>query len=120
MTKKEIIKKMVENGYNMMGRTEEWFEQNFTEKDLHFFLENFLKSKKMDWESPIIKPSKEKKNKKMTREQMLTAMIHLYGFEHEAVIEFARLIENPNIDNKTLLTLLIVHQECPLIDDEEE
>lgn len=56
----------------------------------------------------------------MTRKQMLTAMIHLYGFEHEAVIEFARLIENPNIDDKTLQTLVMVHQECPLIDDDEE
>lgn len=56
----------------------------------------------------------------MTREQMLTAMIHLYGFEHEAVIEFARLVENPNIDDKTLQTLVMVHQECPLIDDEDE
>ena len=50
----------------------------------------------------------------MTREQMLTAMIRLYGFEHEAVIEFARLIENPNIDDKTLQTLVMVHQECPI------
>ena len=55
----------------------------------------------------------------MTREQMLTAMIRLYGLEHEVVIEFARLIENPNIDDKTLQTLVMVHQECPLIEDED-
>lgn len=56
----------------------------------------------------------------MTREQMLSAMIHLYGFEHEAVIEFARLIENPNIDDKTLQTLVMVHQECPIENEENE
>ena len=55
-----------------------------------------------------------------TREQLLTAMIHLYGFEHEAVIEFARLIKNPNIDDKTLRTIVMIHQECPLVDDEDE
>lgn len=54
----------------------------------------------------------------MTREQMLTAMIRLYGFEHEAVIQFARLIENPSVDDKTLMTILIIHQECPLTDED--
>lgn len=48
MSKKEIITKMVENGYNLMGRSVEWYEKNFSEKDLQIFLERFLKSKKMD------------------------------------------------------------------------
>lgn len=55
----------------------------------------------------------------MTREQMLTQMIHIYGLEHEVVIQFARLVENPNISDKVLSTLLLVHQECPLTDEDE-
>lgn len=55
----------------------------------------------------------------MTREQMLTEMIHMYGFEHEAVIQFARLVENPNISDEALSTLLLIHQECPLEDEDE-
>lgn len=45
MTKREIVEKMVENGYHLMGRTIEWFEENFTEETLLSFLESFLKSK---------------------------------------------------------------------------
>lgn len=55
----------------------------------------------------------------MTREQMLTKMIHIYGFEHEAVIQFARLMENPDISDKVLRTLLLIHQERPLTDEDE-
>lgn len=45
MTKKEIIETMVANGYNMMGRTVEWFEANFDEATLKSFLDRFLASK---------------------------------------------------------------------------
>lgn len=55
----------------------------------------------------------------MTREQMLTEMIHIYGFEHEAVIQFARLMENPYISDKVLQMLLLIHQEYPLTDKDE-
>ena len=51
----------------------------------------------------------------MTREEMLIQMIHIYGFEHEAVIQFARLIENPNIDDQTLRLLLKIHRLFPLL-----
>lgn len=56
----------------------------------------------------------------MTREEMLTEMIHLYGFEHEAVIQFAQLMERPQISDETLATVLKCHQEHPLWDGEEE
>lgn len=45
MTKKEIINEMVRNGYNMMGRTVEWYEANFDEATLKSFLDRFLASK---------------------------------------------------------------------------
>lgn len=38
----------------------------------------------------------------MTREEMLTGLIHQYGFEHEAVIQFARLMEDERINDETL------------------
>lgn len=45
MTKKEIITKMVANGYHLMGRTIEWYEANFDEATLQSFLDRFLASK---------------------------------------------------------------------------
>ncbi len=53
----------------------------------------------------------------MKREALLNAMIRLYGFEHEAVIEFARLMENPQISDEVLATIVLVHEECPLEED---
>ena len=55
----------------------------------------------------------------MTREEMLTRMIRLYGFEREAVIEFASLMET-NVSDKTLETIVKFHEAFPLIDDEDE
>ena len=55
----------------------------------------------------------------MKREQMLTEMIRIYGVEHEAVIQFTRLVENPDISDKVLRTILLIHQECPLKDEDE-
>ena len=43
------------------------------------------------------------------REEYLTRMIHLYGFEHQAVIEFARLMENGASD-ETLRTIVESHE----------
>lgn len=56
----------------------------------------------------------------MTREEMLTGMIRLYGFEHEAVIQFAQLMEDVQISDETLADILKCHQEHPLWDGEEE
>lgn len=54
------------------------------------------------------------------REELLTKMIRLYGFEHEAVIQFAQLMERPQISDETLETVVKCHEEHPLWDGEEE
>ena len=51
---------------------------------------------------------------------MLTRMIKLYGFEHEAVIQFGKLIENPQINDVTLETIVECHEKHPLWEDEDE
>lgn len=53
------------------------------------------------------------------REELLTRMIRLYGFEHKAVIQFAELMERP-ISDEVLETLVKCHEECPLTEDEDE
>ncbi len=56
------------------------------------------------------------------REELLTRMIRIYGFEHEAVIEFAKLMET-NISNESLEILVECHEEYPVTDpweDDEE
>lgn len=47
------------------------------------------------------------------REELLTRMIRIYGMEHEVVIMFARLIENPKFDEKLLETLVENHEQNP-------
>lgn len=56
----------------------------------------------------------------MTRDEMLTRMIRLYGFEHEAVIQFAALMARPQISDETLETVVKCHEEYPLTDEDEE
>ncbi len=53
------------------------------------------------------------------KEELLSRMIKIYGFEHEAVIEFAALMET-GISDKTLETLVKYHEAFPLIGDEDE
>ena len=51
------------------------------------------------------------------REQLLDRMIKIYGFEHEIVIEFARMCEEwlPTENNdKALETLVKCHEENPV------
>jgi hypothetical protein len=61
----------------------------------------------------LIKIKKERGTKKMTLyeknykarlDEMLTTIIHKFGFEHERTINFARYVEkyynNPNYDNR--------------------
>lgn len=43
MTKLEIVKELVSNGYHLMGRTEEEMANMFDEETLKNFLENFKK-----------------------------------------------------------------------------
>lgn len=47
------------------------------------------------------------------REELLTRMIRLYGMEHEVVITFAKLIENPRFDEELLETLVECHEQNP-------
>ena len=58
------------------------------------------------------------------REQLLDRMIEIYGFEHEVVIEFARMCEEwlPTENNdKVLETLVKCHEENPVgFDDDED
>ena len=63
---------------------------------------------------------KGKEIKTMTREEMLTRMIRLYGFEHEAVIQFGWLMARPQISDETLETIVKCHEEHPLWEDEDE
>ena len=63
---------------------------------------------------------KRKEIKTMTREEMLTRMIRLYGFEHEAVIQFGWLMARPQISDETLETVVKCHEEHPLWEDEDE
>lgn len=53
------------------------------------------------------------------RENLLDRMIRIYGFEHEIVIEFARLMETEMSDHD-LETIVKAHEEFPVFDDEEE
>ena len=59
------------------------------------------------------------------REQLLDRMIRIYGFEHEIVIEFARMCKEwlPTENNdKALETLVKCHEENPVgfnYDDED-
>lgn len=57
------------------------------------------------------------------REELLSRMIRIYGFEHEQVIEFARLLENSTIPEEHLEILVECHEQYPVTDpwdDEEE
>lgn len=45
------------------------------------------------------------------REELLTRMIRLYGFEHEVVIQFARLMENKAVGNESLLLVVESHEK---------
>ncbi len=46
----------------------------------------------------------------MAREEYLSRMIHLYGFEHPAVIQFAELMEQ-GVSDETLKTLVEGHEK---------
>lgn len=52
-------------------------------------------------------------NNNEKKEELLTRMIHIYGFEHPQTIRFAELMET-NIPVKALETLVKCHEEEPL------
>lgn len=47
------------------------------------------------------------------REKLLDRMIRIYGFEHELVIEFANMIEDPSFKTQHLETLVKCHEKHP-------
>ena len=53
------------------------------------------------------------------REKLLDRMIRIYGFEHDAVIEFAELIENDTFTDEMLEIIVKAHEEHPLVEEEE-
>lgn len=59
----------------------------------------------------------------MTREEMATAIVRLYGFEHEITIQFFELMEMlpENIwNNKALEIMVKAHLENPVFDEDED
>lgn len=54
------------------------------------------------------------------RENLLDRMIRIYGFEHEVVIEFARMCESDAYTDKDLEVLVKCHEENPVGFDEDE
>lgn len=52
------------------------------------------------------------------RENLLTRMIRVYGFEHEITAAFSKLMENPSISDYTLETIVKAHEETPFTEEE--
>lgn len=55
------------------------------------------------------------------RENLINRMIRIYGFENPIIIDFCKICESfPETEeyNKTLKTLVIVHEECPVLEEE--
>jgi hypothetical protein len=50
-----------------------------------------------------------RKEEKQMREQLLDQMISMYGFEHEAVIQFAELMENRSFTDEMLTAIVNAH-----------
>ena len=53
------------------------------------------------------------------REKLLDRMIRIYGFEHDADIGFAELIENDTFTDEMLEIIVKAHEEHPLVEEEE-
>lgn len=54
----------------------------------------------------------------MTRDEMLTEMIHLYGFEHLETIKFAQAMESPYISDHALEVVLNLHKNFPRFEED--
>ena len=53
------------------------------------------------------------------REKLLTRMIRIYGFEHSAVIQFAKKMEG-NATDEELIAIVEEHEASVWEDEEEE
>ena len=47
---------------------------------------------------------------KVKREELLTRMIHIYGFEHKRVIDFCHKVDNPKY-SIIALTIIVMIEE---------
>ena len=57
------------------------------------------------------------------RNNLLTRIIKIYGFEHEATLEFAAICEewtNDEAHDKILEMLVESHEEEPMLDEDED
>ena len=54
------------------------------------------------------------------KKEFLTRMINLYGTEHPTVIQFAHLMEDENISDETLETLVEGHETLGICFEFEE
>lgn len=68
----------------------------------------------------IINTENEREVKTM-REQLIDRMIRIYGFEHDVVIEFARMCEKDCFTDRDLEVIVECHEANPVgFDDEDE
>lgn len=68
----------------------------------------------------IIYNQKREREDKRMREKLLDRMIKIYGFEHDAVIVFAKLIESPMFTDAMLEAVVMAHEAHPVGFDEDE
>ena len=55
------------------------------------------------------------------REDLLTRIIRIYGFEHKITIWFAQLLEDQEeneINNKLLERMVKCHEKSPIVDED--
>lgn len=54
------------------------------------------------------------------RENLLTRMIRVYGFEHEVTMDFARLLDESYLTDRQLTLIVEAHEAAPAGFDDEE
>ncbi len=54
------------------------------------------------------------------RENLLTRMIRVYGFEHEVTMDFARLLDESSLTDRQLTLIVEAHETAPVGFDNEE
>lgn len=54
---------------------------------------------------------------KMRREELLTKMIHIYGFEHQRVIDFCHKVDNKRYSTMMLTIIVYIEERYAKYDD---
>lgn len=54
---------------------------------------------------------------KMRREELLTKMIHIYGFEHQRVIDFCHKVDNKRYSTMMLTIIVYIEERYVKYDD---